>query len=101
MTIRRDTNLVMTFVDYKKAYDMVSNSWILGSLELVQVSHIELVKRSMRFWQTELNTCRESLVKVNTMRGIFQSENLSPFAICDKHVTAISMYYAKPRQDTP
>ena len=101
MTIRRDTNLEMTFVDYKKAYDMVSNSWILGSLELVQVSHIELVKRSMRFWQTELNACRESLVKVNTRRGIFQSENLSPFVICNKHVTTISMYYAKPRQDTP
>ena len=63
---KRHTNLGMAWIDYKKAYDMVPHSWILESLELVQVSDniLELVERSMANWQTELTSCRESLVKV-------------------------------------
>ena len=30
---RRQTNLAMAYVDYKKAYDMVPHSWILKSLQ--------------------------------------------------------------------
>ena len=45
----RHTNLGMTWIDYKKAYDMVPHSWILENLELVEVSDniLEFVKRSM------------------------------------------------------
>ena len=45
----RHTNLGMAWIDYKKAYDMVPHSWILESLELVQVSDniLKFVKRSM------------------------------------------------------
>ena len=45
----RHTNLGMTWIDYKKAYDMVPHSWILKNLELVEVSDniLEFVKRSM------------------------------------------------------
>ena len=32
---KRHANLGMTEIDYKKAYDMVSHSWILESLKLV------------------------------------------------------------------
>ena len=75
---KRHTNLGMAWIDYEKAYDMVPHSWILESLEFVQVfcNILEFVKRSMANWQTELTSCRESLVKVNIRRGIFQS--LSP-----------------------
>ena len=34
---KRHTNLGMAWVDYKKAYHEVPHSWILESLELVQV----------------------------------------------------------------
>ena len=46
---KRHTNLGMAWIDYKKAYDMVPHSWILESIELVQVSDniLEFVKRSM------------------------------------------------------
>ena len=39
-------NLEMTWIDYRKAYDMVSHSWISEILELVQVSDsiLEFVK---------------------------------------------------------
>ena len=32
---RRQTNLAMAYVDYKKAYDIIPHSWILESLQLV------------------------------------------------------------------
>ena len=68
----------MTWIYYKKAYDMVPHSWILESFELVQVSDIlEFVKRSMENWQTELTSCGESLAKVIIMRGIFHCDGLS------------------------
>ena len=46
---KRHKNLGMAWIDYKKAYDMVPHSWILESLELVQVSHniLKFLKRSM------------------------------------------------------
>ena len=46
---QRHTNLGMAWIDYKKAYDMVPFSWILESLELVQMSDKfgEFVKRSI------------------------------------------------------
>ena len=52
---KRHTNLGMAWIDYKKAYDMVSHSWVLESLELVRVSGniLKFVKRSMANWQTE------------------------------------------------
>ena len=83
---KRHTNLGMAWIDYKKAYDMVPHSWILESLELVQVSDniLEFVKRSMANWQTKLTSCGESLTKVNIRRGIFQGDSLSSllFVIC-------------------
>ena len=46
---KRHTNLEMAWIDYKKAYDMVPHSWILESLELVQVSDniLEFVKKKI------------------------------------------------------
>ena len=83
---KRHTNLGMAWIDCKKAFDMVPHSWILESLELVQVSDnmLKLVKRSMANWQTELTSRGESLAKVNIRRGIFQGDSLSAllFVIC-------------------
>ena len=64
---KRHTNLEMTWIYYKKTYDMVPHSWILEKLELVQVSDniLKFVKRSMANWQTELTPCGDSLAKVN------------------------------------
>ena len=49
---KRHTNLEMTWFDYKKAYDMVPHSWILESLELVQLSDniLEFANRVDLMW---------------------------------------------------
>ena len=79
---KRHTNLGVAWIDHKKAYYMIPHSWILESLELVQVSDniVEFVKRSM----ANLASRGESLAKVNIRRGIFQADSLSPllFVIC-------------------
>ena len=83
---KRHTNLGMAWFDYKKSHNIVPHSRILQGLELAQVSDsiLKFVKRSMANWQTELTSCRQSLVKVNIRRGIFQGNSLSPllFGIC-------------------
>ena len=59
---------------------MVPHSWILESLELVQVSDniLQFVKRCTVNWQTELTSCGESLTKINISRGVFQGDSSSP-----------------------
>ena len=64
---KRHTYLGMVWIDYKKAYDMVPHSWILESLELVQVSD-----NILKFVKKKLG---ESLAKVNIRRGIFQGDS--------------------------
>ena len=99
---KRHTNLGMAWIDYKKAYDMVPHSWILESLEFVQVSDniLKFVKRSMANWQTELTPCGETLFNVNNRRGVFQGDSSSSllFVII---MILLTHDYSKPRQDTP
>ena len=72
---KRQKNLAMAWVDYKKA-----------CLKMAQVPQnvTSFLQRSMRNWKTELTSCGESLGIVNIKRGIFQGDSLSPliFVIC-------------------
>ena len=54
---KRHTYLWIAWIDYKKAYDMVSHSWIIESLEQVPDNICKFVKRSMANWQTKLTSC--------------------------------------------
>ena len=51
---KRHTNLGLAWIDYIGGLCIVPHSWILESLELVQVSDniLEFVKISMTNWQT-------------------------------------------------
>ena len=78
--------LVMAWVDYKKAYDMIPHSWIIECLKMAQVPQnvTSFLQRSMRNWKTELTSYGASLGTVSIKRGIFQGDSLSPliFVIC-------------------
>ena len=54
----RKKNLAVEWTDYKKAYDMVPNSWIVECLDMVWVN--EQIKyflyKSMKAWRVDL-TC--------------------------------------------
>ena len=77
---RRHTNLSMSWVDYRKAYDLVPHSWILKCLKLMGVSENinVLVANSMKNWRTVLTSNNQELGEVEINRGIFQGDSLSP-----------------------
>ena len=77
---KRQTNLAMAYVDYKKAYDMVPHSRILKSLQLVGAADniMDVLEKSMAKWKVQLSAGDEVLGDVNIKRGIFQGDSLSP-----------------------
>ena len=90
---RRQKNLAMAWVDYKKAYDMVPHSWIIECLKLVNISEnvVNFINKSMPKWKTVLTACGETLCEVDIRRGIFQGDSLSPllFVICMMPISSV------------
>ena len=70
----------MSWIDYKKAYDMVPHSWLLEVVEFLGVARKlkGLLKSSMEHWKTQLVGDMEVLGTVDIKRGIFQGDSLSP-----------------------
>ena len=90
---KRHTNLGMSWVDNKKAYDMISHSWIIGSLTFANVADniVDFIERSMTSWNINLLSNGEFLANVEVKRGIFQGDSLSPllFVVCMIPLTQI------------
>ena len=79
----RRKNLAMatkSSYDYKKAYDMVPQSWIIHCLKMFKISHevINFIEKTMQTWRVELTTGGRSLAETKIQRGIFQGDALSP-----------------------
>ena len=49
----RRKNLIMTWIDYKKAYDIVPRSWIINCLKMYKISHetIRFIEKTMKNWR--------------------------------------------------
>ena len=73
-------NLTMAWIDYKKAYDMVPQSWIINCLKMYKISRkiINFIEKSMKNWRVELTSVGKSLAETKIQRGIFQGDALSP-----------------------
>ena len=71
---RKQRNLRMNWIDYKKAYDSVPHSWILKSMGLVGVAtNITLfMEKAVKMWNTTLTINGETIGEVKIKRGIFQ-----------------------------
>ena len=70
----------MACIDYKKAYDMLTQSWILHCLKMYKISHgvINFIEKSMKTWGVGLTAGGRSLAETKIQRGIFQGDALSP-----------------------
>ena len=70
----RNKNLTMTWINYKKAYDMVPHSWIIKCLDLFGVAEDikSLLVSSMEKWKVMLCSGNCELGEVEIKRGIFQ-----------------------------
>ena len=76
----RRKNLAMAWIDYKKAYDMLPQSWILHCLKMYKISHevINFIEQTMNTWRVELTAGGRNTADTKIQRGIFQGDALSP-----------------------
>ena len=76
----RNKNLVMAWIDYKKAYDMVPHSWIIECLDLFEVAENikSLLLNCMEQWKVLLCSGSSELGEVEIKRCIFQGDSLFP-----------------------
>ena len=85
---KRQTNLSMAWIDYKKAYDSIPHSWINKIINIYKISPniIEFLKESMKHWSINLNLHHTSgSIDINHIKiktGIFQGDSLSPLLFC-------------------
>ena len=77
---RKQRNLRMTWIDFKKAYNSVPYSWILRSMGLVGVATniTSFMEKAVKMWNTTLTINGETIGEVKIKRGIFEGDSLSP-----------------------
>ena len=70
----RRKNLAMAWIDCKKAYDMVPQSWIINCFKMYKISHevINFIEKTMKTWRVELTAGGKSLAEAKIQKGIFQ-----------------------------
>ena len=69
----------MAWIDYKKAYNMVAQSWIINYLKMYKISTevINFIEKTMKTWRGELTAGGISLNETKIQRGVFQGDALS------------------------
>ena len=73
-------NLAMAWIDYKKAYDIVPQSWIINCLKMYKISHevIYFIEETMKNLRLELTAGGWSSAEEKIQIDIFQGDALSP-----------------------
>jgi hypothetical protein len=85
---KRRRNLNTAWIDYQKAFDSVTNSWIEKPIEMPGVNNIivKFCKLTMEKWNTvlRLKTDQELMQSrlININRGMFWGDSLSPLLFC-------------------
>ena len=76
----RRKNLAMAWIDYKKAYDVVPQSWIINCFKMYKISDeiINFIEKTMKTWKVGLTAGVKSFAEVKVQRSIFQGDALSP-----------------------
>ena len=66
----RRKNLAIAWTDYKKAYDMVLQSWIINSF-IIYKNIINFIEKNMKIWRVKLAALGRSLAEAKIHRGIY------------------------------
>ena len=66
----RRKNLAIAWIDYKKVYDMVPQSWIIHCLKMYKISHefINFIEKTMKTWRVELIAGGRSWAEIKIQR---------------------------------
>ena len=67
-------NLAIAWTEYKKAYDMVPQSWIINCLKMYKISHkvINFIEKTMKTWRVEFTVGRRSLAETKIQEIFFK-----------------------------
>ena len=77
---KRQKNLAMMWIDFKKAFDMIPQSWKIDWLKMYKIFEvIKFIEKTMKNKTMELVAGGKSLTLVKFQRGVFQGDVLSPF----------------------
>lgn len=85
---RRQRNISLAWVDYRKAFDSIPHSWLKKTLHLYGISKpvIALLEHMMKTWRTQLVVNSKNkyykTAEIKIRRGIFQGDTLSPLWFC-------------------
>ena len=80
---KRKKNLSTAWIDYKRAFDSVSHSWILKCLQMYKIHPvlITFIEESMSQWKTNMTLVHKEGVletgPIRIKRGILQGDSLS------------------------
>ena len=76
----RRKNLLMAWIDNKKASGKVLQSWIINWLKMYKISDevINFIEKTMKTWKEELTAGGRSLAEAKVQIGIFQGDARSP-----------------------
>ena len=76
----RRKKLAMAWIDYKKIYDMVLQSWKINSVKMYKISDkvINFIEETMKTWWVELPAGGSSFAEAKIQRGIFEGDAISP-----------------------
>ena len=78
----------MAWTNYQKAFDSVPHSWIIKSLQLIEINNkmIFLTKEALSFWKSSMHLHTEGKITdtedLEIQCGIFQGNSLSPLLFC-------------------
>ena len=77
---RRRKNLVMSWIDNKKAYDILPPNWIINCLQIYKISDdISFIEKTHENLKSGIdNSRRKSLAEAKIQRCVFQGVSLSP-----------------------
>ena len=75
-----EKNLAIAWIDYKKAYDIVLQCWIINCFKMYKISDevINFIEKTMQTWKVELTSGGRSLAAGKIQRCIYQGDALSP-----------------------
>ena len=72
----KQKKVAMTWIDNKKAYDMVLQNWIIYCLKMCKIygEVIKFIENTIENWRVELTVGRKSLTEVKIQGGSFPKD---------------------------
>ena len=77
----KQKNLAMTWIDYKNAYDMVPQSWIMKCFKMYKISDevINFIEKTMKTLRVELTAGRKSLAEKRSKEVYLKKMHYHPY----------------------